>query len=358
MTDRRILLNPGPVTLSAAVRAAVPGPDLCHREERFTQLQDGIRRRLSAVHPGQDLSTVLVGGSGTAAVEAMVTSAVPPDGRALVVANGVYGERMAAMLERRGTPCTTLAAPWTEPLDPAAVAEGLDAADVTHVLTVHHETTTGRLNDLAAIGEVCRSAGAELLVDAVSSFGAEQLDLDGWGVAACAATANKCLHGIPGVSFVVGRRDVLDRATHATSLYLDLHRAWTQQEAGTPPFTPPIPAMAALDVALDEHAEAGGWAGRGRAYRERSDLVRGGLVAQGCSLLLDDPAALSSSLTAFRLPRGVDFDRVYRHAESAGFVIYAGQAALMDQIFRVAVMGDLGLTDLERFVDHMGALPR
>jgi 2-aminoethylphosphonate-pyruvate transaminase len=205
--NRSILLNPGPVTLSERVRGAMQQPDLCHREPEFAALQAEIRERLAAVYPHDDLSAVLLTGSGTCAVEAMLATLVPRDGLALVVANGVYGERMAAMLAVRGRPHELIAAGWAEPLPLEAVAQRLAAGPpVSHVVTVHHETTTGRLNDLPPLAAICRQYGVPLLLDAVSSFGAEALDLDGWGVEACAATANKCLQGVPGLSKSAARR--------------------------------------------------------------------------------------------------------------------------------------------------------
>jgi 2-aminoethylphosphonate-pyruvate transaminase len=174
--DAMKLLNPGPVTLSTRVREALCGPDLCHREPEFATLQTEIRTRLAQVYTEaeRDFVTILLTGSGTAAVEAMVGSLVPARGHALVVANGVYGERMAAMLELQGKIVYIAAAPWTEPINLAAAEKILvEHAQISHVLAVHHETTTGRLNDIEALGALCRKYGKALLLDAVSSFGGE-----------------------------------------------------------------------------------------------------------------------------------------------------------------------------------------
>src|SRR5437773_630933 len=173
------LLNPGPVTLTARVREALRGPDLCHREPEFAALQTEIRTRLVQVYPEaeRDFVALLLTGSGTAAVEAMVGSLVPARGHVLVVANGVYGERMAAMLEMQGKVGHIAAAPWTEPINLTAAEKILvEYPQISHVLAVHHETTTGRLNDIEALGALCRQYGKALLLDAVSSFGGEEID--------------------------------------------------------------------------------------------------------------------------------------------------------------------------------------
>jgi 2-aminoethylphosphonate-pyruvate transaminase len=352
--DKICLLNPGPVTLSKRVRQALLGPDLCHREPEFSALQAEIRRRLERVYSetADDFTAVLVTGSGTAAVESMVGSLVERTGKALVVENGVYGERISSILKAQGKEFDTVRSAWTEPIDLAAVERRLRQDNrISHVLAVHHETTTGRLNDLAGLGALCRQRGAALLIDSVSSFAGEQIDFAGWNVEACAATANKCLHGVPGAAFVLVRKRALqERPSAACSVYLDLHSNAKAQDSGYPLFTPSVQALYAFREALRELDEAGGWRVRHDHYAELSRLVRDGLKALGVGQLLDE-SSCSSSLTSFLLPEGVVFQRLYERLKQAGFVIYPGQAALKESIFRIAVMGDLCRSDMERFLD-------
>jgi 2-aminoethylphosphonate-pyruvate transaminase len=227
MSGREILLNPGPVTLTERVRQALQRPDMCHREAEFSSLVLGIRHRIESIYAerpsGHD--AILLSGSGTCAVEAMVASLVPRTGVAVVAANGVYGERIAAMLAAQGKAHRLIRADWLSPIDVEGVRQALAAEPCTAVIAVHHETTTGRLNQLDALGEVCRAAQVPLLLDAVSSFGGEALDWPGWQLGAVAATANKCLHAAPGICFVIADRALLSsRQGSAPSLYLDLQR--------------------------------------------------------------------------------------------------------------------------------------
>jgi 2-aminoethylphosphonate-pyruvate transaminase len=153
------LLNPGPVTLTQRVRQAMVREDLCHREPEFAALQATIREGLVRVYPdaAHDFTAILLAGSGTAAVEAMVGSLVPHKGQALVVANGVYGERMAAMLNAQGKVIHVVSSEWTAPMDLTAVERILAREPgVTHVVAVHLVTTSGRLNDIPALGTLCR----------------------------------------------------------------------------------------------------------------------------------------------------------------------------------------------------------
>ena len=339
------LLNPGPVTLTPRVRDALAGPDLCHREPEFFDMQDRIRARLLAVYDndGATWAPVLISGSGTSAVEAMIASLPGPNDKLLVIENGVYGERMTRMAAVHDIEHVAWHLAWGEAIDARQLAEMIRLHAPTHVAVVHHETTTGRLNDIAAIAAVCESHDISLLVDAVSSFGAESIAFT-QAVAAVAATANKCLHGAPGAAFVIVRHDALASAT-TRALYLDLAGyAVKQAERGTP-FTPGIPAFYALDAALAEHAEAGGWCARRSHYRDLADRVGDGLAGRGMAEIVPREAA-SCVLRSYRLPPGVSYARLHDHLKQAGFVIYAGQGALAEAIFRVSTMGDLSAADM------------
>jgi 2-aminoethylphosphonate-pyruvate transaminase len=348
-----LLLNPGPVTLSARVRASLTRADLCHREDDFIALFRDVRDRLGRVYAeaGEDYVPVLLTGSGTAAVEAMVSSLVPAGGTALVAVNGVYGERMAAMLRAQGKTCVEIASGWTEDIDVAGVDRALDANPaISHVLAVHHETTTGRLNDIGALGAVCRRRGVKLLLDAVSSFGAEEIRFADWNLEACAATANKCLHGVPGISFVIADRSLFGRRpSGATSVYLDLYRYHAARD-GAPPFTPAVHVFYALQEALREFEEGGGRAARHARYRRLATHVMTGLARRGIRTLLDTPEAYSSVLVSYCLPDGVDYAWLHDTLKDEGFVIYAGQGNFNGRIFRISTMGAVEDDDIERLL--------
>lgn len=362
--ERRLrLLNPGPVTLTERVRASLQRPDLCHREQEFYDLALDVRRRIEAIYEGcaGRYAAVLLTGSGTSAVEAMVGSMVPRDGHALVVANGVYGDRMAAMLTMQGKRFTTVSADWIAPMDLAGVERALSSdPSITHVLAVHHETTTGRNNDVAALGALCKRYDRPMLLDGVSSFAGEPIDFEGWNLEAVAATANKCVHGVPGVSFVLARESVFTaRASGATSVYLDLWRYWKDQRTGSSPFTQSVHCMYALQEALKELDDEGGWRARHATYARRAGAVREALFELGVEYFLVDGATASSSiLTAFKVPLWTTYDALHDGLKERGFVIYAGQGPYSGKMFRIAVMGALGERDMAELLDGLRALLR
>lgn len=349
------LLNPGPVSMTERVRRALGSEDVCHREPEFKALVGRVREKIAAVYGAPGYVPVLVGGSGTSAVETML-AAVGREERSLVVANGVYGERMAAMLKAQGKPHDVVSAPWTSGMDLAAVEKALASGAYRWVLAVHHETTTGRLNDVAALGALAKRHAVPLLLDAVSSFAGEDLRFEEWNLEALAATANKCVHGAPGVSFVLVRETALARPSGATSVYLDLHRHAADQAKGSTPFTLPTHVTFAFDAALDELAESGGWKARHALYAARSGRVRAALRELGVSLLLDREDVYGATLTSFRLPEGKTYEALHAHLKERGFVIYAGQGKFDGAIFRIATMGDLAESDLDRLVEALRAV--
>lgn len=351
MTLRTILLNPGPVTLSPRVREAMLGPDLCHREPEFAALQTGIRERLLAVYdlPASEWASILLTGSGTAAVEAMITSLVPNHGRVLVVENGVYGERISNIARRHQIACTQIAHDWLSAPDLARIEAVLSAdGPFTHVAVVHHETTSGRLNALGPLAELCKRFGVRLLLDAVSSFGAEEIEAEAWNIDAMAATANKCLHAVPGTCFVVARREALANGVPVPrSVYLDLATYLRNQDAHGTPFTQSIQTFYALSAALEELAEQGGREARAEQYRARMARVRQTLLELGVRPLLPEGQS-SCVLNGFHLPSGLSYDPLHDGLKARGFIIYAGQSALAQQIFRISTMGDISPADMDR----------
>lgn len=351
MTVRTILLNPGPVTLSTRVREAMLGPDLCHREPEFAALQASIRARLLEVYTlsPSEWASILLTGSGTAAVEAMITSLVPDTGRLLVVENGVYGERISNIARRHGIAFQPVAHDWLEAPNLERIETALkQEGPFTHVAVVHHETTSGRLNPLEPLGALCARYGARLLLDAVSSFGAEAIDPETWHIDAMAATANKCLHAVPGTCFVVARRDAVSNgASVPRSVYLDLGSYLRNQDARGTPFTQSIQTFYALSAALDELAEEGGREARADAYHARMSQVRQTLTSLGVQPLLPDGES-SCVLNGFHLPEGLAYDPLHDGLKARGFIIYAGQSALAQQIFRISTMGDISPADMVR----------
>jgi 2-aminoethylphosphonate-pyruvate transaminase len=339
MADREwILLNPGPANTTPTVRAALVMPDLCHREPEYFDMMRRCRAEATRLAGcGTDWTTVLFTGSGTAAVEATICSAVPADRALLVVDNGVYGDRMLKIARAHGIPAHAVRSDIFTPARPDEVEAALAAhPDVSHVALVHHETTTGLLNPVAEIARVAQRRGRRLIVDAMSSLFGESLDVCQEPLDFVAASANKCLQGVPGVSFVLARRAALEalRGRAPRSVYLDLHSHFATQEQDNTPFTPAVQVLHAMEQALAELAQEG--------LSRRVEI----LVA---------PEGRSNILTTFRLPSGVAYDALHDALKRRGYIIYAGQGDLRTYAFRVANMGTLTPRDMTGVVRAFAA---
>ncbi len=360
---RALLLNPGPVSLSEGVRRAAVSEDLCHRESEFFELQDEVRAALTALYgcAPDEWSAVLLGGSGTTALEAMIASLVPRSGRLLVLENGVYGERLTRIAQIHGIAFDSVKFDWLDAWNLDSVRDALTRAEsrgatFSHVAAVHHETTTGRLNPVSALANLCQEQGVKLLLDTVSSFGAESIPFESSALVACAVTANKCLHGIPGLCFVLAKRITLkSSAEPPRSLYLDL-KLWSgHQERQSTPFTPAVNGLLALRQALAEMKRDGGWKARHARYTRLATAVARALSVAGVEPFL--PAADSSSvLRAYHLPAGMSYEAVHDGMKQRGFIIYAGQGGLMGRMFRISTMGDISDYDLQRLESALASV--
>jgi 2-aminoethylphosphonate-pyruvate transaminase len=354
---RYILLNPGPVLTSEAVKAALAGVDLCHRDSDHTALLQRLQQKLLRVFgaSGQEYSVLLLTGSGTSAVEASIATGIPPGRKLLVVSNGAFGERLQEIAAIHGVAGKPLRYRWAEPIRPADVEARLAREpDLFAVAMVHHETSVGVLNPVGALGEVAARHGRLFLVDCISSLGGEEIDVVRDHVDVCIACANKCLHGISGISFVCVNRRVWDRIRDVPerTYYLDLRRyRYYQEELGQTPFTPSVAAFAALDQALTELLDVG-VPDRLRRYRELNALMRGGLERLGLEIT-NNHGTGSQTVTCVRVPDFILFDDLYEDLKAQGFIIYNCKNDLQDRVFQVANMGELSAAVVRDFLEGL-----
>jgi len=286
-------------------------------------------------------------------VEAVVTSTVPRAGRLLVIANGAYGERIALLAETAGIETRPLRYGEDTPADPDDVLRALAGdAGISHVAVVHCETTTGLLNPIDAIGGAVREHGRSYIVDAMSSFGALPIDLAGWGIDYLVSSANKCIEGVPGFSFVIARRAALLASEGcARSLSLDLLGQWRGFEKnGQFRFTPPTHAVLAFAQALDELDAEGGVAARGARYRRNHAVLMEGMRSLGFRPFLR-PQVQSCIITAVHEPEHARFvfDDFYRRLSDRGMIIYPGKLT-QAPTFRIGTIGRIFEADVRQLL--------
>jgi 2-aminoethylphosphonate-pyruvate transaminase len=355
---RTILLNPGPVNVTERVRQALILPDICHREKEFSDLMAAIRTKLlKAFNIEEEYTSVLVSGSGTAALEMAVSSSLSPGLSMLVIQNGVYGERISKICEIYHFRQRTIKLKWGEPPSLEDIENELKKnPDIEVVALVHHETTTGLLNPLEKVGKLARRYKKVFLVDCISSLAGDTINFKSCPIDIAVGTSNKCVQGFPGVSFVLFRRKELKRLRNIPerNLYFNLTNYHKAQEAGETLFTPAIPAYYALDVALNELTEET-VAGRIIRYSKVAHLLRKGFRDIGLEFLIPENWQ-SNCLTSLRLPKGLSYKKLHDELKANGFVIYAGQGNLSENIFRVANMGDITQNEFERFLQVLKSI--
>jgi 2-aminoethylphosphonate-pyruvate transaminase len=357
MTDP-LLFTPGPLTTSGTVKRAMQR-DLGSRDGEFIDLVARIRAELleiAGVSQASGYETVLMQGSGTFAIEAVLSSVIPPDGRLLVLANGAYGERMLQIAERLKIATAIQRWPEHESTDPQTVRQLLAAeSPPTHVAIVHLETTTGILNPIEEIAQIARKHGCRFIVDAMSSFGGVPIDFSALQPDYLVSSANKCLEGVPGFSYVLARREALESTGgYACSVSLDLLAQWQGFERnGQFRFTPPTHALLAFAQALEELAREGGVAGRAKRYRANRDALLAGMRRIGFREYLA-PELQSDIITSFRYPEdpAFDFAEFYRRLAAQGMVIYPGKVSHAD-CFRIGTIGRIFPEQVESLVSEI-----
>ncbi|HNQ73085.1 MAG TPA: 2-aminoethylphosphonate--pyruvate transaminase [Verrucomicrobiota bacterium] len=352
MNTDRLLFTPGPLTTSPTVKQAMQH-DAGSRDPRFIAMIRDIRERLlqlGGVSQAAGYEAILLQGSGTFGVESVISSAIPTDGKILILINGVYGERMATMAGRHGLAATALRTAENQLPDLTVLDHALTQdQSITHVAAVHCETTTGILNPIEKIGALVRRHRRRFIVDAMSSFGAVPLDLTAAGMDYLISSANKCIEGVPGFSFVLARREVLSAiAGRARTLSLDLFAQWQGLEQdGQFRFTPPTHALLAFDQALRELEAEGGVTGRGRRYAANHQLLVAGMRKLGFRPYLT-PETQSYIITTFHYPTDprFRFAHFYQRLFEKGFVIYPGKLTRLD-CFRIGNIGRIGEAEIQ-----------
>jgi 2-aminoethylphosphonate-pyruvate transaminase len=354
---RYMLLNPGPVNTTATVKSALVHHDVCHRDSNFSELMVSLTGKLRRIFRGTPHHTVVaITGSGTAAMESALVSTVPPDKQILIIDNGAFGARLVEVARVHQMNVLHLRYDWGQLVSPADVERALaDNPDIAVVAMIHHETSVGLLNPVREVGALCRRHDALLVVDAVSSLGAEDIDVVRDNVDICYGSSNKCLHAVSGASFVCVSPRVWPRieALNPRAYYLDLrrYRRYMDELAQTP-FTPAVSTYFALDAACSEFL-ADGHAARFAMYRQRNRRLRAGLAELGMPSFTATGTE-SSSIVTCRLPDGIVFEPLYEAIKQRGIIVYSCKGVLADRYLQIANMGELSDASIDQFLFVLG----
>jgi len=343
-TGDPLLLTPGPLTTSKRVKEVMVH-DWGSRDAAFLRINKEVLDRLPDIVNARGTHvTVPMQGSGTFAVEAMLTTFIPAGGKVLLLINGAYGQRAKKICDIAKRAYAVHETAEDTPPDLAAVDKMLQADQgITHVFAVYCETTSGILNPIVEIAALVHGHGRRLLIDAMSAFGALPLDAASTTFDAVAASSNKCIEGVPGLGFVICREPALaETKGNATTLVLDLYDQWQNlAKTGQYRFTPPIHVIVSFHRALEEFQAEGGQPGRGRRYAENCKVLIEGMRELGFRTLLPDQLQAPIIVT-FHMPEDAKFvfQGFYDKLKDRGYVIYPGKLTVADS-FRIGCIGRL-----------------
>lgn len=353
---RNVLLNPGPATTTDTVKNAMVVEDICPREKEFGDLVESIRKDLVRIVHGEDLyETVLFASSGTGAIEACLTSVVPGESSVLIINNGAYGLRMRQICDSFGVNHIDYDIEWGYPVDISKLESFLNQykGKISHLALVHHETTVGIINSIEEISGLANKYQVELIVDAMSSFAGIPIDVRKSKIHYLVSSANKCIQGMAGISFVICNKESLERTKEykRRSFYFNLFDNYLFFSKNKQmQFTPPVQIIYALRQAINEYfleTEEG----RSNRYSELYETLRSGLAKLGFKFLVDDKFH-AKILTAIVEPEDKNYSFVEMHdyLYERGFTIYPGKGAKQNT-FRLANMGEIYKDDITRFLD-------
>ncbi len=346
------LLTPGPLTTTDSVKEKMLF-DHCTWDEDYKRITQKIRAELLRLAHVQEpeYTVVLMQGSGTFGVESVLTSVVGPEDRLLIVANGAYGLRMENIAQHAAIPYLLYEKKDSERPEASEIAEILSKnPDITHVSMVHSETTSGILNDIRSVGEEVKKAGCTFIVDAMSSFGGVDIPAAEWGIDFMISSANKCIQGVPGFSFIIADTKKLEEsAGKARSLSLDLYDQWkSMNRDGKWRFTSPTHVVLAFEQALEEMEREGGIEARGRRYAENNRLLIQKMKELGFRPYLAEEIQ-GPVITTFYYPENCHFtfDEMYQYIKERGYVLYPGKT-VEAETFRVGNIGEIYREDIEK----------
>ena len=352
------LLTPGPLTTTDTVKQEMLF-DHCTWDDDYKKITQEIRAKLLTLAgvSDKDYTAVLMQGSGTFGVESVLTSVIGREDKLLIVSNGAYGERMGDIAEHASISRLIYKQAYDKVPDPEVIGMLLEEnPDITHVSMVHSETTSGILNDIAAGAGVVKKAGKTFIVDAMSSFGGVDIPVGELGIDFLISSANKCIQGVPGFSFIIANREkLMESKGKARSLSLDLYDQWeTMEKDGKWRFTSPTHVVLAFARALEEMEAEGGIEARNRRYTDNNRLLIRRMKAMGISPYIGEEYQ-GPIITTFFYPENhsFTFSEMYEYIKERGYAIYPGKVTEAET-FRIGNIGEIYEEDINKLCDILG----
>ena len=350
---RNILLNPGPSTTTDTVKMAQIVPDICPREKEFQEVMAPMRKDLvRIVHGGDDYTAVLFCGSGTICIDITLNSLLDAGKKALVINNGSYSQRAVDVLNSYGLPVINFEQPIYTTPDLAAIEEVLKQNnDIGYVYMTHHETGSGLLNPIRAVGALAHKYGAFFITDTTSSYAMIPINVYEDNVDFCMASAQKGIMGMTGLSYVIGKKSIIEESKNypRRSYYCNLYLQYEYfEKTGEMHFTPPVQTIYAAKQALTEYRNEGETEKWNRHQRVMNAIHKGEDNLGLKEILSRDVQSGLVSAVKYPDDPNWDFEKVHDYCYERGFTIYPGKIEKQGT-FRLCALGAIDEADIVAF---------
>lgn len=355
--ERKFLLfTPGPVNVAENVRVAISKDDICHREINFEQLLQSIENkllRLFEIKNTEDYRAVVITGSGTAANESILSSVVG-DKNILIISNGEFGERLYGISKVHNKNTFLLKFDWGQRFDLGRIEEQIKKHNIDIAAMVHHETSSGMLNPLQETGSLLKSMKVKLIVDCVSSAGAESIDMEKCHIAFCSGSASKAIGSYPGLSFVIGAKNEFEKLKDlpVKSVYLNLYNFYKFISTNCQtPNTPAVPLFYALEQALTNILDEG-VSHRYHQLKSKAEFLRKGMSELGLEFLIEQND-MCSILTTVKTPSYIEVNDLREKLHERSMIIYEGKGCFKNKVFQVGNIGEISYNDILYFLKSL-----
>ena len=352
--SKPMLFSPGPIMVKDNVREAMMHYDICHRGAEFEALFADTVKKINQLFKADDsYQSVIISGSGTSSNETVLSSIFKEGEEVMLIRNGVFGERLLEIIQKYQIPLVDISFEWGDYPDVAKIEEAIKAnPNVKTVAMVCHETSTGMINPVKAVGELCKKYDKWYFVDCVSAAAGESIDIVDFNITFATSVGGKCLGAFPGSAYICGKKEAFETLTPdmGKNVYLNLAKHYASAvKSNQTPNTPNVNLFWALNQALTNILDEGVDHQVAR-YAQCAGILRKGMQDLGLKLLLSENMA--NTVTSVFLPEGKDLDQFLVDMENKGYVVYSGKGKYVEMgMFQVANMGEIYPEDCKTFLE-------
>lgn len=354
MNRKQYLFCPGPVHVAENVKIASQ-EDMCHREQEFSDLMKSLNQEILELFEIKNKDSyypIIITGSSTSANESILSTIV--DGKAiLILSNGEFGDRLNNISKIHNPNTHVLEFGWANKIDPEKVEEYVKKHGIQIIAMTHHETSTGMINPVKKIGQIAKKYNALFFVDAVSSIGADLIDIEGSNVSFCTTSSGKALASFPGSSIVLGKVECFEALKNVKqrTMYLHLYKFYRfSRDLLQTPNTPNVSGFLALNQAI-KNINKEGIRNRIDKIKNHAVVMRQALKKLGLEFLISEED-MSNALTTVKIPKGMTPVEIQKKLRDRKIIIYNGKGPFKDSAIQISNIGEIDSEDIQYLISN------